>query len=60
MNVYKHSKAVRGHTGSPKLGCQFQNSENFGKISMKMLVTDDGGLHFVDFCKSRTFITGMG
>ena len=48
MNVYKYSKAVRGHTRSPELGCQFQNSKNVGNISINMPVTGDGGLHFVE------------
>ena len=48
------------HTGSPKLGCHFQNSENFGKLFMNTLVTGDGGLCFIDFCYSRTFTTRMG
>ena len=46
MNVYKNSKAVMGHTGSPELGCQFQNSKNIWKISMNTPVTGDGGLCF--------------
>ena len=43
MNAYEYSQAVRGHTSSPELGCQFQNSKNFEKISMNMPVTGDGG-----------------
>ena len=52
INVYKCSKAVRGHTGSPELGCQFPNFNNFGKMSVNTLVTADGGFHFVDCCDS--------
>ena len=50
--MHKCSQACSGGTGSPELGCQFQNLETFGKLSMDMPVTGDGGFCFVDFCDS--------
>ena len=60
MSVYKYSKTVKGHTGSFKLGCHFQNSENFGEISINTLVTGDCGYCFVDFSDSRIAKAGIG
>ena len=31
INIYKCSKALEEHAGSPELGFQFQELENFGK-----------------------------
>ena len=52
VNVCKYSKDLRCHTGSPELGCQFPNSKDFGNISRKITVMDDGELSFVDFSDS--------